>query len=148
MAETILNTVHVFICFALIGIVLLQQGKGADVGAAFGGGGNTFFGASGADNLLTRVTTVIAGCFMVTSVLLALHMRDGHVDNSSLMQSLPSSNSEGSNTVESTPVEAPVAAKTAPATTEGPVTAAPVTAETTSTPTPTPTQPEATPETK
>lgn len=64
---------HVAIAVFLILIVLLQQGRGADLGASFGGGGgNTLFGASGADNFLTRVTTVAAFLFMFTSVLLAL----------------------------------------------------------------------------
>lgn len=72
MISSFLVVVHVFVCILLIAIVLLQQGKGASIGAAFGGGGNTVFGASGADNLLTRLTTVSAVIFMVTSVALAI----------------------------------------------------------------------------
>ena len=54
MAITI---VHIISCFFLIGVVLLQTGKGADAGAAFGGGSSqTVFGSSGAGNLLTRLT--------------------------------------------------------------------------------------------
>lgn len=71
MFLTLVTVTHIFICFLLIGIVLLQQGKGADVGATFGGGSNTLFGASGADTLLTKVTTTLAVLFMVTSVILA-----------------------------------------------------------------------------
>lgn len=62
---------HVFVCLLLIGVVLLQQGRGADVGASFGGGSNTLFGASGADNFLTRFTTITAVLFMATSLVLA-----------------------------------------------------------------------------
>jgi len=68
---TIISIVHIVICAFLICIVLLQQGKGADMGAAFGGGSNTLFGASGADNLLSRVTTITAFLFMCTCVYLA-----------------------------------------------------------------------------
>lgn len=61
--------VHVLSCFFLIGVVLLQTGKGADAGAAFGGGSSqTVFGSSGAGNLLTRLTTGTAILFMVTSL--------------------------------------------------------------------------------
>lgn len=74
----------------LIGIVLLQQGKGADAGATFGGGGNTFFGASGADNFLTRTTTIIAIAFMCTSFLLARGVRDtSTATDGSLLGNLP-----------------------------------------------------------
>lgn len=59
------------VCFVLIGLVLLQQGKGADVGAAFGGGSNTLFGASGANSFIGRLTTGIAIVFMACSILLA-----------------------------------------------------------------------------
>ncbi len=54
----------------MIVLVLLQQGKGADVGAAFGGGSNTLFGASGANNLMVKITTGTAILFMVTSIFL------------------------------------------------------------------------------
>jgi len=54
-------------------LVLLQQGKGADAGATFGGGSNTLFGAGGADTFLTKATTVLAFLFMSTSFALALN---------------------------------------------------------------------------
>jgi preprotein translocase subunit SecG len=64
---TILIIVHVIVCVALIMIVLLQTGKGADMGAAFGGGGSqTLFGSSGATTLLGKLTTVAAAVFMLT----------------------------------------------------------------------------------
>ncbi|MCB0340198.1 MAG: preprotein translocase subunit SecG [Bdellovibrionales bacterium] len=61
---------HLVLCVFLIGIVLLQQGRGADAGATFGGGSNTAFGSSGAGNLLTRTTTICAVLFMITSLIL------------------------------------------------------------------------------
>ncbi len=76
MLDTLVTVIHCFfVCPMLIIIVLLQQGKGADMGATFGGGSNTVFGASGADNLLTRVTTVLAVVFMCTSLYLAASLR-------------------------------------------------------------------------
>jgi preprotein translocase subunit SecG len=70
---TIITAVHLVVCFFVIVIVLLQHGKGADMGATFGGGSQTLFGAAGADTLLTKVTTGLAIVFMATSVTLAAH---------------------------------------------------------------------------
>ncbi len=68
----ILIIVHVAVCVALIMIVLLQTGKGADMGAAFGGGGSqTLFGSTGASTFLSKATTVAAIVFMLTSLALA-----------------------------------------------------------------------------
>src|ERR1700723_951348 len=63
--------VHIIVCIALTIVVLLQQGKGADVGAVFGGSSNTVFGASGAGNLMTRATSALAVLFFATSIYLA-----------------------------------------------------------------------------
>jgi preprotein translocase subunit SecG len=69
---TAITVLHVLTCFILVVIVLLQTGKGADMGAVFGGGSSaTLFGSSGAGNLLTKVTTAAAFIFMVTSLILA-----------------------------------------------------------------------------
>lgn len=65
--------VHILACFFLIGVVLLQQGKGQDLASAFGGGGSqTAFGPRGQANVLSRATTILAGVFMVTSLALSL----------------------------------------------------------------------------
>ena len=62
---------HLVLCLMLVGLVLLQQGKGADMGAAFGSGAsNTLFGAGGATSLILKVTTGVAVAFMATSILL------------------------------------------------------------------------------
>ncbi len=64
-----LGTIHVIVCLVLIGVVLLQQGKSADLAGAFGGqGSQTAFGPRGAANLLTKVTTWAAILFMFTSI--------------------------------------------------------------------------------
>jgi preprotein translocase subunit SecG len=67
--------IHVIVCLILIGVVLLQQGKSADLAAAFGGqGSQTAFGPRGAANALTRVTTWAAILFMFTSIGLTVLM--------------------------------------------------------------------------
>ena len=70
--DTFLYALHFIVCFVLIGVVLLQRGKGADLGASLGGGGaNTIFGSRGAGNFLTKITTGSAIVFMGTSLTLA-----------------------------------------------------------------------------
>ena len=69
-----LIVIHVIVCIALIMIVLLQTGKGADMGAAFGGGSSqTLFGSTGAGTFMTKLTTIAAVIFMVTSLGLAYY---------------------------------------------------------------------------
>jgi preprotein translocase subunit SecG len=70
--NTLLTVLHVIVCVFLILVVLLQAGKGGGMGIAFGGGGSqTVFGSSGAGNFLTRLTSITAVIFMVTSLALA-----------------------------------------------------------------------------
>ena len=72
MITTLLDIVHIAVCAFLMLVVLLQQGKGGGMGAAFGGGATQqVFGGRGAGNILTRATAVCAGIFMLTSVSLA-----------------------------------------------------------------------------
>ena len=69
---TIITTFHILAALAIIALVLLQQGKGADAGAAFGAGGSgTVFGARGAASFLTRTTAALAVVFFLTSLGLA-----------------------------------------------------------------------------
>jgi preprotein translocase subunit SecG len=64
-----IGTIHVIVCLVLIGVILIQQGKSADLAGAFGGqGSQTAFGPRGAANLLTKVTTWAAIVFMLTSI--------------------------------------------------------------------------------
>lgn len=68
-----LTILHVFMCFAIIAIVLLQSGKGADIGSAFGGAGSqAVFGSMGTPTLLGKITTAVAIVFTLTSFSLAL----------------------------------------------------------------------------
>lgn len=69
--STLLIVAHYFICTFLIIFILLQAGKGADIGAAFGGASQTVFGGRGPATFLSKLTTVAAILFLVTSVSLA-----------------------------------------------------------------------------
>lgn len=72
MVQTATLMVHVFLAIGIIGLVLLQRGKGADAGTAFGAGASgTVFGARGAANFLSRTTAVFAALFFATSLSLA-----------------------------------------------------------------------------
>src|SRR5580704_7618867 len=80
MLTTLLDILHIAVCLFLMLVVLLQQGKGGGMGAAFGGGAQQVFGGRGAGNLLTRATAVCAGIFMLTSVSLAYFSSSGDRD--------------------------------------------------------------------
>ena len=104
--STFILIVHIFVCLSLIMIVLLQTGKGADMGAAFGGGSSqTLFGSTGASTFLSKATTAAAIIFMVTSLGLAY---------------LSSHRTGASSVVTDTPV--PVESQAAPGTTAPPAT--------------------------
>ncbi|HEY9448002.1 MAG TPA: preprotein translocase subunit SecG [Burkholderiales bacterium] len=75
--EILILVIHVFAAVAIIGLVLLQHGKGADAGAAFGGGASgSVFGATGSANFLSRATAILAAVFFSTS--LGLTYFSGH----------------------------------------------------------------------
>ncbi len=73
---TLLTTIHVTVCLMMVGLILLQQGKGSDIGAAFGGGSHTLFGARGATSFLAKLTVSCAAIFMCTSLFLAVAARE------------------------------------------------------------------------
>ena len=83
----VVPVVHVLSCLFLIVVVLLQTGKGADMGAVFGGGSQTLFGSSGAGNFLTHLTTATAIIFMLTSLILTYGQTPG--SSSRLLERLP-----------------------------------------------------------
>jgi preprotein translocase subunit SecG len=70
--HTLVIIIHVIACFLMIGAILLQSGKGAEIGAAFGGSSQTVFGSRGPANFLSKFTVVVAVVFMVTSLSLAI----------------------------------------------------------------------------
>jgi|SRR5580698_2556551 preprotein translocase subunit SecG len=81
----LLVIIHVVVCLFLIGVVLLQQGKSADLAGAFGGqGSQTAFGPRGAANLLTKLTTYSAIVFMLTSIGLTILLSRASGDHSVL----------------------------------------------------------------
>jgi len=84
---TLLTILHVVVSIFLIGIVLLQHGKGADIGATFGGSSQTVFGSDGPLPLLNKVTTGAAILFMMTSLTLAYN--SAHKSNGSVMENVP-----------------------------------------------------------
>ena len=72
MVYTLIVIVHVLVCFLMIGAILLQSGKGAEIGASFGGSSQTVFGSRGPANFLSKFTVAVAAVFMVTSFTLAI----------------------------------------------------------------------------
>ena len=87
--ESAIIFIHVIAAIAITGLVLIQQGKGADMGASFGSGASqTIFGSSGSGNVLTKSTSIMAAIFFITSMGLAIIARqqaDLSIDDSGLI---------------------------------------------------------------
>jgi preprotein translocase subunit SecG len=81
--------VHLVACIALIAIVLLQTGKGAEMGAAFGGASQTLFGGTGGSSFMSKLTTGAAVVFMITCLLLSYMYRPGAGRSRSVMTDMP-----------------------------------------------------------
>jgi preprotein translocase subunit SecG len=79
MLTTVVIVIHVVVCLALISTVLLQHGKGAGIGAAFGGSSQTVFGSTGAAPFLAKLTAAVAIIFMLTSLSLTFLGRQKEV---------------------------------------------------------------------
>ncbi len=91
---TLVVVVHIFVCISLVLIVLLQTGKGASMGAAFGGSSQTLFGSSGPGTFLGKMTTAVAIIFMITSLFLAYvstHRAQSTVMEKSTQEQAPAS---------------------------------------------------------
>lgn len=71
MIKTIVVVLHVILCLILIAIVIMQKGKGADIGAVFGGTSQTLFGSAGPGSFLQKLTVIIATAFILTSLALS-----------------------------------------------------------------------------
>jgi len=107
--DTLIVIVHIVVAVALIALVLVQHGKGADMGAAFGSGASaTVFGSRGSGSFLTRTTAVLATVFFFTSLGLA-YLSGRAVNNESVVDSVT--------TMPSAPADVPAAPGSAPATT-------------------------------
>jgi len=108
----VIPVIHVFACLFLIVVVLLQTGKGADMGAVFGGGSQTLFGSSGAGNFLTKLTTGTAIAFMVTSLILTWGANRSPTSN--LIERLPAPAAETEPAPTGAPAEVPAPSPAAP----------------------------------
>ena len=87
--------IHVIVCIFMIAVILLQQGKSADLAGAFGGqGSQTAFGPRSAANLLTRTTTWCAVIFMVTSISLTVLMAKQAKNQRSVLSGTPATKSQ------------------------------------------------------
>ena len=107
---TLLITLHVFVCIALIAIVLLQGGKGAEMGASFGAGSSqTVFGATGGQNFMSKLTTGAAIIFMLTSLTLAYFY--GQPGSTSVM---PTSVAPAAAPAQDQPLQSPASPSTQP----------------------------------
>jgi len=106
MLRIFLVTLHVTVSAILISMVLLQKGKGADIGAAFGGASQTVFGPRGAQSFLSKLTTAAAVIFMITSLTLAFTT----AKRSSVMEGLKQENTQTAPAVPlAPPTQVPVA---------------------------------------
>jgi preprotein translocase subunit SecG len=110
---TAIIIVHTLACIALILIVLLQTGKGADMGAAFGGASQTLFGGSGGTTFLSKLTTGAAIVFMLTCI--SLTKLSSGPPQKSIMDSLPAQQSQGPVVPEAKPVAPAPSASSEPA---------------------------------
>ena len=119
---TVVYIVHILACTGLILIVLLQTGKGADMGAAFGGSSQTVFGSTGAATFLSKLTTIVAVVFMVTSLGLAIISSKGAPP--SVMSGAPAAEEQAAPTAPA-PAAADKTVPTAPAAPTTPAPAAP-----------------------
>ncbi len=105
--ETILTVVHLFLAIGLVGLVLMQHGKGADAGAAFGSGASaTVFGSQGSANFLSRATAVMATLFFITSLWLAYYAMQS-TETVSLMDVVPAIPAEQAPAVDETATDLP-----------------------------------------
>jgi len=113
----VLTFIHVVGCLVLIGVVLLQTGKRADLAGAFGGGGSqTAFGTRGAATFLSKATTAFAVVFMLTSIGLTIVTSKGAGGGSSVLDQVPTTTSDSAPAPAPgdglAPVEAPTATPT------------------------------------
>ena len=85
--QTLLFVLQVLVAVSLIGFILVQHGKGADAGAAFGSGASaTVFGSSGSGNFMTKATTILVAIFLANSLALSYIATQRTVENKSLIQ--------------------------------------------------------------
>src|SRR5437763_14112608 len=90
MLTTVLIVLHIVVALGIIGLVLLQHGKGADMGSGFGGGASgSLFGATGSANFLSRATAVLATVFFILSLVLAYLATNRPHESGSIVDRVP-----------------------------------------------------------
>src|SRR5258706_6092732 len=108
--ETWLNVVigmHVLVALAIIGLVLLQHGKGADMGSGFGGGASSsLFGATGSANFLSRATAVLATMFFILSLVLSWIATNAPRESGSVVDRIQQQKPAAAETIDTAPVAA------------------------------------------
>lgn len=110
-AFPLILTIHVIAGLGVIGLVLMQHGKGADMGAAFGSGASgSLFGASGSANFLSRTTGVLAALFFATSLTLSHLASSRPKAGGSVMDKLPAQTAPADSKAGDVPVTAPAGA--------------------------------------
>ena len=106
---TLAVSIHLIVCFLMIAAILLQAGKGAEIGASFGGSSQTVFGSRGPGTFLSKVTIGAAVIFMLTSLSLAVLSRQANT-SSTVIDLHPTSHQESSSSsAEETPTATPTA---------------------------------------
>lgn len=111
--QTALLAIHILVALAVVGLVLIQHGKGADAGAAFGAGAaggasGSVFGAQGASNFLSRSTAILATIFFITSLSMAYIARDVDKPTSLMEQSAETAVTEDTLPMSESNTDAPV----------------------------------------
>jgi len=113
----VILVVHVLLAISLIGVVLIQKSEGGGLGLGGGGGGGMsgFMTGRSTANLLTRTTAILAGCFMATSIVLAIMAAHQHAGGASILDQIPTSSTPVPlQTAPAAPVPAPPAAPQQP----------------------------------
>jgi len=128
---TALIVLHVLVAFIMVGVILLQSGKGAEIGAAFGGSSQTIFGARGANTFLGKLTAVTATIFMLTSLSLAIMSKQRNFSSTIGLDKPPAS----APAAPSPAADSPAPAQSAPAS-PAPAPAAPAAADPANPPSP------------
>lgn len=119
MLETLVSSLHIIVALLLIVVVLFQQGKGANIGATFGGASNAMFGPRGGYSVMAKVTTGTAVMFMVTSIVLSIISNQGRT--ASVIEAAPAGVVEMPTTLPTEGADVP-----APAAEQAPVDLGPV----------------------
>ena len=113
---TLAVSIHLIVCFLMIAAILLQAGKGAEIGASFGGSSQTVFGSRGPGTFLSKVTVGAAIVFMLSSLSLAMLSKQANTSSTVIDLHPPSHQESSSSTEETSTVVPPTEGETSSAT--------------------------------